>query len=95
MEEVLGSRTELTFDDLGKLKYINAVFKESLRLYPPAPEVTRLAVQEMNVDGIRVPKNTTLMVFKISYILIIYYTYIYIYIFIYFNLSFPRLRAVV
>ena len=37
IDRVLGERTEITYQDTVDLKYIRAIFKEALRLYPPAP----------------------------------------------------------
>lgn len=55
---MLGHKSEITYDDITKLKYVNACFKESLRLYPPAVELSRLVTDELIVNGLRVPKNT-------------------------------------
>ena len=62
MDTVLQGRDSITFDDLNKLGYVEQVFKESLRLYPPASGTTRMNLQEVIVDGFRIPKHTTLMV---------------------------------
>ena len=42
-------------DDLKNLKYINNVFKESLRMYPPAWVITRRAINDYNVRNYTVP----------------------------------------
>ena len=41
-----------TLEDLETLPYLDAVFKESLRLYPPAYLTTREAEEDFFLDGI-------------------------------------------
>ena len=64
IEEVLGSRTQITYEDYTKLKYILCVFKETLRLYPPAPEQDRYLPDDYVIQGVRVPGDTEFMVLK-------------------------------
>lgn len=55
---------EITVDTLGKLKYIDAVFKETLRLQPTAPAFTRKTLEDEAVlpGGYRVYKDDALFV---------------------------------
>ncbi|CAK1552460.1 unnamed protein product [Leptosia nina] len=66
VKEVLGDTTRpIHYDDLPKLKYLDAVLKESVRLYPPAPIIGRLADKDVTLpSGKIIPKGTT-MVFNI------------------------------
>ena len=48
--EVLGGRTP-GFDDLPRLRYTEMVFAESMRLYPPAWAIARLALKEHGIDS--------------------------------------------
>ena len=54
IDSVLGDRTP-TMDDLPALTYTRQVIDESLRLYPPAWALTRVAVEDDNVGGWSVP----------------------------------------
>jgi cytochrome P450 len=57
LDSVLNGRTP-TLDDLPQLKYTGHILSESMRLYPPAWAVARLAVEEQELAGYPVPKGT-------------------------------------
>jgi cytochrome P450 len=57
----LGDR-ELTPADVPRLRYTRQVLDESLRLCPPAAGVGRMAVQDIAVDGFRVPAGSIVAV---------------------------------
>jgi len=61
VDRVIGSKPEVTFDDLNDLKYTSAVFKEALRLYPPAPAVNRLNKKEIVTPNFVIPKDSYLL----------------------------------
>lgn len=61
VDEVLGSKRDLEYDDLGKLQYLSQVLKESLRLYPTAPGTSRALEEEIVIEGVRIPAKTSLM----------------------------------
>ncbi len=56
LDEVLGER-DLTPEDYGKLKYTENVLAESMRLFPPAWTIGRLATEEHEFNGFQIPKN--------------------------------------
>lgn len=62
VDEVLGSRQEITYEDIMKLKYISGVFKETLRLFPPIPNITRENDEEMTICGYKIPPKTAISV---------------------------------
>jgi cytochrome P450 len=51
-----------TYDDLPRLSYCLQVFKETLRLFPPAPGILREALNDTVIDGYRVPKGATILI---------------------------------
>ncbi|XP_040189249.1 cholesterol 24-hydroxylase-like isoform X2 [Rana temporaria] len=61
VDEVIGSKRDLEYDDLGKLQYLSQVLKESLRLYPTAPGTSRALEEETVIEGVRIPANSSLM----------------------------------
>ncbi len=56
VDSVLQGRTP-TYADLPRLPYCLQVFKEALRLYPPAYAFSRRALRDVEIDGYRVPKG--------------------------------------
>jgi cytochrome P450 len=57
LAEVLGGRLP-TLEDLPKLVYTGHVLTESLRLYPPAWAMARMAIEDHEIAGYPVPKGT-------------------------------------
>jgi cytochrome P450 len=58
---VLGGRAP-TFADLPKLGYAMQVFKEAMRLYPPAYAIGRKTTREVMLGEVRIPKHTEVVV---------------------------------
>ena len=56
VDGVLQGRTP-TYADLAKLPYCLQVFKETMRLYPPAYISSRRALRDVEIDGYSVPKD--------------------------------------
>ena len=54
---VLNGRTP-TLDDLPRLTYLSHILAESMRLYPPAWAIARLAIEDHELGGYPVPKGT-------------------------------------
>ncbi|NXQ47573.1 CP46A hydroxylase, partial [Catharus fuscescens] len=67
VDEVLGAKRDVDYEDLGKLTYLSQVLKESLRLYPPVSGTLRRLEKEDVINGIKIPANTT--VFLNTYVM--------------------------
>jgi cytochrome P450 len=61
LDAVLGGRAP-TMDDLPRLVYAGQVITESLRLYPPAWGMARLAIADHEIAGYQVPAGTGLAI---------------------------------
>ena len=60
VDSVLQGRTP-TYDDLARLPYCLQVFKEAMRLYPPAYLLSRRALRDVEIDGYRIPKDMVVL----------------------------------
>jgi cytochrome P450 len=60
--EVLGDR-EITAADVSRLRLLDAVYSEALRLYPPALMCVREASRPTMLAGARVPRNSMICLF--------------------------------
>ena len=60
IDAVLGGRLPTT-DDVPQLKYTEMVMAESMRLFPPAWAIGRMAVEDYTVGGYVVPKGALML----------------------------------
>ncbi len=63
VDRVLAGRAP-TVQDIPRLRYVDWVMKESLRLYPPAYGVVREAVHDCEIGGYDIPAGATLAMFQ-------------------------------
>ncbi|KAG8561507.1 hypothetical protein GDO81_015372 [Engystomops pustulosus] len=61
VDEVIGSKRDIEYEDLGKLQYLSMVLKETLRLYPTAPGTSRTSIEEKVIEGVRIPPGSHVM----------------------------------
>uniref|UniRef100_A0A3B4H7Y9 Cholesterol 24-hydroxylase n=1 Tax=Pundamilia nyererei TaxID=303518 RepID=A0A3B4H7Y9_9CICH len=55
VDDVIGMKHEISYDDLGKLVYLSQVLKETLRIYPVTPATSRDIAEDMVIDGVHIP----------------------------------------
>jgi cytochrome P450 len=58
VRSVLGDRSDVTFEDIGRLRYTRMVIDEAIRLYPPAWMFGRRAIAEDELRGVRIPPGS-------------------------------------
>lgn len=51
IRDVLDTKDELTIEDFGKFEYMDRVIKESMRIYPPVPFISRKLSEDFQHDG--------------------------------------------
>uniref|UniRef100_A0A8C5FA41 Cholesterol 24-hydroxylase-like n=1 Tax=Gadus morhua TaxID=8049 RepID=A0A8C5FA41_GADMO len=61
VDSVLGMKQEISYDDLGELTYLGQVLKETLRLYPSAPGLSREVSSDITIAGYDIPGGTIQM----------------------------------
>ncbi|KAG6391330.1 hypothetical protein SASPL_149084 [Salvia splendens] len=62
LKSVMGDEKVVDESKIPKLQYMQAVVKESFRLHPPVPLVTRKAESDQVVNGYLIPKDTQVLV---------------------------------
>lgn len=58
MQDVVGTKDELTIDDFNKFEYMDRVIKESMRIYPPVTFISRTLTEDYQHDGFIQPKGS-------------------------------------
>ncbi len=61
LNEVLGDRCP-SVADLPNLRYTESIIKEAMRLYPPVAVMPRIAIQDYEIDGYKVPAGCTVLI---------------------------------
>uniref|UniRef100_A0A8B9PKI3 CP4B1 protein n=1 Tax=Apteryx owenii TaxID=8824 RepID=A0A8B9PKI3_APTOW len=66
IQEILGERDTIEWEDLGKMTYTTMCIKESLRLFPPVPAVSRQLAKPITFsDGRSLPAGLFMNIFAI------------------------------
>ncbi|KAL7144835.1 hypothetical protein ABFS83_07G038700 [Erythranthe nasuta] len=55
---VLGNKKNFTADDLSKLKIVAMIVNETLRLFPPVMEISRLVNEDAKIEEMTIPKGS-------------------------------------
>jgi cytochrome P450 len=61
LKSVLKGKTA-EYGDLARLKYTRAIFEEAMRLYPPVPVLSRVALEEDHIRDRHVPAGSIMLV---------------------------------
>ncbi|KAM4521737.1 cholesterol 24-hydroxylase-like isoform 1-T1 [Odontesthes bonariensis] len=61
VDDVIGMKQDISYDDLGQMIYLSQVLKETLRIYPTAPGTSRDIPEDIVIDGIRIPSGVNAM----------------------------------
>lgn len=61
IDRVLPAKRLPTFEDYASLKYVEAVLAESMRLYPPAWAIGRLAIENHELNNFEIPKGSLVL----------------------------------
>jgi cytochrome P450 len=56
-----GGRSTPRFEDLARLSYTLQVFKEAMRLYPPAYALARQAMEDVEIAGYHIPRRAIVL----------------------------------
>ncbi|KAF1376368.1 hypothetical protein PFLUV_G00210800 [Perca fluviatilis] len=59
VDDVVGMKQEISYDDLGQLVYLSQVLKETLRMYSTAPGTSREILEDIVIDGIHIPRGVS------------------------------------
>ncbi|XP_072170240.1 cholesterol 24-hydroxylase-like [Diadema setosum] len=62
VDDVLGQKPTVQYDDLAKLEYMMKVLKETLRLYPPVGGTTRKTARPIQYKHFTIPTGTSVSV---------------------------------
>ncbi|CAL1546700.1 unnamed protein product [Lymnaea stagnalis] len=62
IDGVLQGKVQPSYEDLGKLEYTTQVIYESLRMFPPSPDVTRRAQETRTYNGVTIPKGVAIFI---------------------------------
>eukprot|EP01094_Clydonella_sp_ATCC50884_P021422 TRINITY_DN4714_c0_g1_i2.p1 TRINITY_DN4714_c0_g1~~TRINITY_DN4714_c0_g1_i2.p1 ORF type:complete len:513 (-),score=154.10 TRINITY_DN4714_c0_g1_i2:292-1830(-) len=63
LNQVLGERTAPEdMNEVSRLTYLSAVLKETLRMYPPVPFISRTCEETSEIMGVKIPKGTQVSV---------------------------------
>ena len=58
IRSVLGERQRVEWEDLDSLKFTSLCIKESMRLFPPVPSITRVLNEDLKVADYVIPRGT-------------------------------------
>ncbi|KAL9653414.1 hypothetical protein ABK040_002050 [Willaertia magna] len=68
IDQVLKNKRAPTYDDIGKLNYIDAIILEGLRQHPPVPSIFKVAKKDVQIGKFKLPKDTliALLIYSVN-----------------------------
>lgn len=66
MDENLGYKSFIEYEDMVRLSYTGQIFKETLRLWPPIPELARHCNKQFEINGYEIPSDSWIQVKSIE-----------------------------
>ena len=57
IEATMEDKTQITYDSMNKMTYLDMVISESLRLYTPTSRVDRISQHDVTINGVIIPKG--------------------------------------
>ncbi|XP_070495289.1 probable cytochrome P450 4ac2 [Chironomus tepperi] len=63
IQDITNGREDLKMDDLNKMNYMERVLKESMRLYPPVPFISRTFSEDVKIREVLYKKGTIVEIF--------------------------------
>ena len=64
IDHVIGQKAEISYDDVNRLIYLDAVLKETLRLFPAGAQFDRISTKPFKINDYEIPIGTRLIVKK-------------------------------
>ncbi|KAM4631816.1 cytochrome P450 3A9-like [Discoglossus pictus] len=62
IDQSLPNKASPTYDILMQMEYLDMVIQETLRLYPPAGRLERVSKENVEINGVTIPKGTVTMI---------------------------------
>ena len=62
LDSNVGSKSVLEYEDIVRLSYTGCIFKETLRMWPPIPELDRMCAKPFQIEGYDIPIGTWLKI---------------------------------
>lgn len=62
VRQVLQDKQNITDEDLGEMRYLRAVVKETLRLHPPVPSTGRVSREDVRIMGYDIAAGTIVLI---------------------------------
>ena len=62
LDENLGYKSFIEYEDMVRLSYAGCIFKETLRLWPPIPELARYCNKPFEINGYNIPSDSWIQV---------------------------------